>query len=124
MTYVERYHTLIRHAYKIVTSEAPELDPETAQNISVISVNNSTWPDGLVPTFLVYRALPRLGLPTHMVISSTYQRAVAFRKVTEALLNHAAKTQVSSAVRSRNGPDTLDIHSARIYSHMLVYLQE
>lgn len=35
-----------------------------------------------------------------------------------------AKLQVSSAVRTRNGPDTLDIHTAPLNSNVLVYRPE
>lgn len=90
----------------------------------VKSVNDSIGPDGLVPTLLVYGALPRLGFPTDRPTPPTFQRAVALRKATEAMTKHFAKTQVSSAVRTRNGPDTSDIHTAPIDSHVLFYRSE
>lgn len=124
MSYVERYHNPIRHAFKIVTAEAPDLDPEAALQTAVKSVNDSIGPDGLVPTLLVYGALPRLGFPNECPTPSTFQRAVALRKATEAMSKHFAKSQVSTAVRTRNGPDTSDIHSAPLDSHVLVYRPE
>lgn len=124
MSYVERYHTPIRHAYKIVIAEATELDAEAALQVAVKSVNDSIGPDGLVPTLLVYGALPRLGFPNDPPTPSTFQRAIALRKATEAMTKYFAKSQVSNAVRTRNGPDTSDIHSAPIDSHVLVYRPE
>lgn len=46
-----------------VTSEAPELNAEAVQKVAVKSVNDSTGSDGLLPTLLVYSALPGLGSP-------------------------------------------------------------
>lgn len=61
MGFVERYHTPIRYACKMVTSEAPDLDEEGTLQIAVKWVNNYTGPDDLGHTLLVYGALPRLG---------------------------------------------------------------
>lgn len=124
MSYVERYHTQIRHAYKIVTTEAPDLDAGVEQQIALKSVNDSIGPDGLVPTLLVYGSLPRLGFRTDKPTPPTFQRAVALRKATEAMSKHFAKSQVSNAVRTRNGPDTSHIHSAPLKSHVLLYRPE
>lgn len=124
MSYVERYHAPIQHSYKIVLAEAAELDAEAAFQIAVKSVSDSIGPDGLVPTLLVYGALPRLGFPNDPPTQPTFQRAIALRKATEAMTKHFSKSQVSSAVRMRNGPDTSDIHSAPIDSHVLVYRPE
>lgn len=85
MTYVKRYHAPIRHVYKIVTSEALELDPEAALQINVKTANDSIGPEGIVPTLLVYGALPRLGLPSEKPTPSTFQRVLALRKATEAM---------------------------------------
>lgn len=42
MTYVDRYHAPIRHAYKIIKSEAPETDADAALQITVKPMNDST----------------------------------------------------------------------------------
>lgn len=39
------------------------MDPASALQAAVRPISNSVEPDGLVPIFLVYGALPRLGLP-------------------------------------------------------------
>lgn len=64
MTEVERYREPILRAYRIVRDEAPDLDKESALQAAVKSVNASVGPNGLVPTLLVYGALPRLGFST------------------------------------------------------------
>lgn len=50
-----------------------------------------------------------------------YAHDAAISKATEALSNHFAKTKVSAAIGFRNGPDTSDVHSTQIWSHVLVY---
>lgn len=87
-------------------------------------MNGSAGPDGFVPTLLVYEALPCLAFSNYFPTLSTFQCAVVLCKATEALSNYFAKTQVSRAVRTRNGPDTSDIHSTPIDSHVLVYCSE
>lgn len=124
MSFVERYHVPVRRAYNIINAEAPDTDPEQALQMAVKSVNDSAGPDGLVPTLLVYGALPRLGLPSDPPTPSSFKRAVAVRKATQEISKHFARRQVSAAVRTRNGPDTSDIHSAPIDSHVLVYRPE
>lgn len=121
LTYVERYHEPIRKAYKCVKQEAPDLDSEAALQMAVKAVNDSTGPNGLVPTLLVYGALPRLGLPNDAPTPSTFKRAVALKHATNEVTKYFAKRQVKDALRTRNGPDTSDVHKAPIGSHVLVY---
>jgi len=59
MTYVERYHTPLRRAFRIIKSELPNISDEEVLQYAVKSLNDSVGPDGLVPTLLVYGALPR-----------------------------------------------------------------
>ena len=60
MSIVERYHEPLRRSYRIIRSEAPDMDPESALQAAVKAVNDSVGPDGLVPTLLVFGALPNL----------------------------------------------------------------
>lgn len=76
--------------------------------MAVKSINDSIGPDGLVPTLLVFGAMPRLGLPNNLPNSSTFNRARALRHVSDALSR-------------RNGPDVSDIHKTPIKSHVLVH---
>lgn len=124
MTNLEPYYTPICHAYKIVESGAPDLDEEVGLQIAIKSVNDSTCPGGRVSILLVYGALPRFGFPSNKATPSTHQRAIAQRKAAEATSKLFAKTQISRAVRIRNGPDTSHIHPVLIDSHVLVYSTE
>lgn len=124
MSIVERYHTPIRRAYKIICQEAPDLSKECALQMSVKAVNDSVGPDGLVPTLLVFGALPRLGLPSDPPTPSTFKRAVALRKATAAMSKHFAARQVRDALSTRNGPDVTDIHNTPVGAPVLVYRPE
>ena len=55
---VERYYSLIRYAYQIITTELPDLDKNIALQIAFKAINNSVGPDGLVPILLVFGAYP------------------------------------------------------------------
>ncbi len=121
MSFVERYHKPLKRAYKIMEKEAPSLDPESLLQGALKALNDSTGPDGLVPTLLVYGALPRLGLPIDKPSPTMYERAIAVRKATDEMSKHFASRQVRDALRMRNGPDITDIHSTPIGAHALVY---
>ena len=85
MSIVERYHSPLRRAYRIIRAEAPSMDKESALQAAVKALNDSAGPDGLIPTLLVYGALPRLGFPTDGPSPTTIERAVAVRKATKQL---------------------------------------
>lgn len=91
MSVLEGYHTPIRHACNIVTSEAPDLDEEAALQIAVKSVKDSTGQDGLVPTLLLYGALPRLGFPNDKPTPSTSQRAIDYERPPKRCPNTSQK---------------------------------
>lgn len=124
MSLVERYQLPVRRAYNIIKNEASDTGVEEALQMAVKSVNDSAGPDVLVPTLLVYGALPRLGLSSDPPKPSTFKRAVAVQKATSEISKHFARRQVSAAVRTRNGPETSDVHTAPIDSHVLVYRPE
>lgn len=124
MSIVERYHQPVRRAYKMIKKETPDTDNETTLQMAIKSINDSVGPDGLVPTLLVFGALPRLGLPTDQPTPSTFKRAVALRKATESMSRHFVSRPVRAALNSRNGPNITDIHKAPLGSKVLVYRPE
>lgn len=92
--------------------------------MSVKAINDSVGPDGLVPTLLVFGALPRLGLPTDPPTPSTFKRAIALRKATKAMSKHFSSRQVKDALKVRNGPDVTEIHKTPIGAPVLIYRPE
>jgi len=55
---VERYYTLLRRIYKIISLELEDASKELTLQIAVKAVNNSASLDGLIPTLLVFSAYP------------------------------------------------------------------
>lgn len=121
MTVVERYHEPLRKAYLTLKKDGPPMTTEERLQTAVKAVNDTAGPDGLVPTLLVYGALPRLGLRTDAPAPSIFQRARAVRNAMEEVRKHFARRQVNAALRARNGPDVSDIHAAPLGSQVLVY---
>lgn len=124
MSIVERYHSPLRRAVTIIRQEAPNIDEDSLLQMAVKCVNDSVGPEGIVPTLLVFGALPRVGLPNDPPTPSTLKRAIALRKATEAMSRHFAKRQVRDAFATRNGPDVSDIHATPIGHPVLVYRPE
>ncbi|EED20820.1 conserved hypothetical protein [Talaromyces stipitatus ATCC 10500] len=76
---IEHYHAVLYRSYEIISEEVPELAPELALQMAVKAVNDTTGPDGYVPTLLIFRAYPRMmeySPPTPMVA----QRAATVKK--------------------------------------------
>ncbi len=57
---VERYYGPIRRAYLIVLTKIPGISRDMALQMAFKAVNDTAGPDSLVPTLLVYGALPRM----------------------------------------------------------------
>ena len=105
MATVERYHAPLRRAYNIIAADSPQnTDPALTLQAAVKACNDSVGPNGLIPTLLVFGAIPRLGLPNDLPAPATFKRAAAVRKATEELTRATAKARVSDALNARNGP--------------------
>ncbi|KAI0993088.1 hypothetical protein K3495_g15095 [Podosphaera aphanis] len=72
--------------------------------MAVKSVNDTSGPNGLVPTLLVLGAYPKISSssPPSPTISA---RSVAIRKAMKEVKHIHAKRQVKDALRMRNGPN-------------------
>jgi len=55
---VERYYTLLRRVYKIISLELEDASEELTLQMAIKAVNNSASLDGLVPILLVFGAYP------------------------------------------------------------------
>ena len=102
---VERYHQPLRRAYEILREELPNVSRDAALQMAVKATNDSAGPDGLVPTFLVFGAYPRM-TDDSPPSASIAQRAEAIRKATQEVRQINARRQVKDALAMRNGPDT------------------
>lgn len=93
MSIVERYQEPIRSAFRIINIEIPSIDQECALQYAVKSVNDSFGPEGLLPTLLVYGALPRLRLESYKPAPTMSQRAQLYPKQVHyhARISHSNK---------------------------------
>ena len=59
---VERAHPILRRAYCIIAEELKSegISKQTMLQMAVKAVNDTSGPDGLVPTLLVFGAYPRI----------------------------------------------------------------
>lgn len=112
MSIVERYHKPLRRAFEIIKEEInadnTEFSKAMVLQMAVKAVNDTAGYDGIVPTLLVFGALPRL---TEMdpPAPSVVKRAAAIKKAMEEVSKLRAKRQVAGALRTRNGPITEDL---------------
>ena len=104
---VERYHGPLRRAYQIISEEVKAPKPLRLQ-MAMKAINDTAGPDGLVPTFLVFGTYPRL--TTDEIAPSISQRAAAVKKAMKEVSAIYAKRQINEALKTRNGPNTLEIH--------------
>jgi hypothetical protein len=105
---VERYHALLRRAYKILKEELKDehIDKEMILQMAVKAVNDSAGPDGIVPTLLVfgsYLRMTEMDAPSPTIV----KRAEAIRAATKEVRRLHAKRQVNNALAMRNGPNTM-----------------
>jgi predicted ATP-grasp superfamily ATP-dependent carboligase len=117
---VERYYGPIRRAYLIITTKIPGIDKDIALQIAFKAINDTTGPDGLVPTLLVYGALPRI-VEYNAPLPTVTQCLAALKKAIAEIQKLQARRQVSDALNTRNGPSTTDIHDLILNSDVLVW---
>jgi hypothetical protein len=117
---VERYHGPIRRAYLIITTEIQGIDKDMALQMAFKAINDTAGPDGLVPTLLVYGALPRM-VEYDAPSPTVAQRSAALKKAMTEIQKLRAKRQVNNALNTRNGPSTTDIHELTLNSDVLVW---
>jgi hypothetical protein len=91
-----------------------------ALQIAFKAINDTAGPDGIVPTLLVYSALPRLSEydPPSPTIA---QRSNALRKAIAEIKSLRARHEITRALNTRNGPSTTDIHELPLNSEVLVW---
>ncbi|KID59339.1 Ribonuclease H-like protein, partial [Metarhizium hybridum] len=121
---VERYHGPLRRAYNIIKDELGDtVTDDQKLQMAVKAVNDSAGPNGLVPTLLVFGAYPRLTEDSPPAFS-VVQRAEAIRKTTNEARKLLAKRQVSDALGTRNGPDTLPTHRLPLQSDVRIWREK
>jgi hypothetical protein len=102
---VERYHSPLRQAYKILSSELLSANKEAILQMAVKAVNDLAGPDGIVPTLLVFGAYPCITRDSPPSPSIT-ERAEAIYKAMKEVRRFYAERQVNDALAIRNGLNT------------------
>jgi hypothetical protein len=72
--------------------------------MAVKAVNDTTGPNGLIPTLLVFGAFPRISHNSSLS-PSIIKRAKTVNQAIKELYKHIAARQISAALNTRNGPD-------------------
>ncbi len=115
----ERYHFILRRAYKIIVEET-QANKEVSLQMAVKAINDSTNPNGLIPTLLVFSAFPRITELDPLALSITV-RAIVIKKAMDEITKIRVEHQVTDTLRQRNGPSTANIHNLPLLSPILVW---
>lgn len=101
---VERYHAPLRASYMTVRQSMPraKASDDECLKLAVHGVNNTMGPEGLVPTLLVFGALPRPARKTPA--PSQLQRQQALEEASKAVEHEQAKRRLAFALRHPSGP--------------------
>ncbi|KHJ30188.1 hypothetical protein EV44_g3772 [Erysiphe necator] len=119
---VERYHSCIRRAYKIIVEElhGTGANKDCMLQMAVKALNDTAGPNGPVPTLLVFGAYPKMTV-SDPPLPSVVQRANAIKKSMQEINKLRAKYYVNAALNHRNGPNTSSLHDLPINSDVLVW---
>lgn len=108
-SFIERYHTPVRRALKIIEDDDADFTDKKVLQIGIRSFNNYAGPGGIFPTLLIQGAIIRLGLQQKKPAANMYQRAVAIKKASKEFSMHFARRQVRGAIRMRNVSHTFAV---------------
>ena len=87
--------------------------------MAVKAINNTTGPDRLVPTLLVYRAYPRIS-NLNPPAPSIIEQAAIIQKAMAKIVKLQAKQTINNALYYRNGPNTTLVYNLPLNSKVLI----
>jgi hypothetical protein len=120
---VERYYTLLRQTFKIITKELPYAPKQFVLQIAIKAVNNTAGPDSLILTLLVFSTYPQMTTTnTPSLIITKHSKAItkAIKQITELY----TKKQVTDALRQQNRPNISNTLDVPIGKNVLVYKED
>jgi hypothetical protein len=120
---VERYYTLLRQAFEIITKELPCVSKQFILQIAIKAVNDTAGPDGLVPTLLVFSTYPQMTTTNTLSLTVT-ERGKAITKAIKQIAELHAKKQVTNALRQRNSSNINNTLDVLISRDVLVYRED
>ena len=87
--------------------------------MAVKAIKNTTGPNGLVPTLLVYRAYLRISKLDPPALSVT-DRAAVIRKAIAEIVKLQAKQTINNALHYRNRPNITLVYNLPLNSKVLI----
>ena len=96
----ERYHAVLRHIYRRVTADHPDLPPDVAFTLAVSAMNKTIGPHGLVPTLLVFGLIPRVTV-SPLRLPTQQDRMRAAETACKEMRAQVARARVQAALRLR-----------------------
>ncbi len=117
---IERYHDSLRRVYAIIIAKIPDIDPNSALQMTFKALNDSAEPNELILTLLVFETYLRM-TEMNAFSSTIIQRFVAMRKIMNEVRKLIAARQVNDALNIRNDSFSILIHALSLNSDVLVY---
>jgi hypothetical protein len=119
---IKQYHTPLRRVYKILKAKLKNkhINKKIILQIAVKAVNDSTKPDRIVLTLLVfglYLRITKIDLPSPTIT----KRAEAIRAATKEVRRLHTKRQVSDALAIRNSLNTMATIDLLLQSDVCVW---
>ncbi|OSX79162.1 hypothetical protein BU14_0085s0013 [Porphyra umbilicalis] len=96
----ERYHAVLRHIYRRVKADHPDLPLDVALTLAVSAMNKTIGPHGLVPTLLVFGLIPRVPV-SPLRLPTQQDRMRAAETACKEMRAQVARTRVQAALRLR-----------------------
>jgi len=96
----ERYHDVLRNAFRRVQVNHPDVPPEVALVLTVAAMNQMVGPHGLVPIMLVFGIAPRLPVTPLLFPEQLYMMRPA-ETARKELSKAVARRRINAALRAR-----------------------
>lgn len=116
-------HKALRRAVEVLSHDLPKGKPDDILQMGVKAINDTSGPDGLVPSLLVFGAYPR-NTEASAPAYSIYQRAEAVKKAMTEIRQIQAQNDIKRALATRNGPNTSHLDHVPIGGEILVYREK
>jgi hypothetical protein len=100
----ERLHSPLRWCYISIKNDVPSLPEDTCLRVSVMAINDTVGPNGLIPTLLVFGTMPQLPLQRGRLIpySRQEQRDVALKSALSKYQKYVSERRLHEALRAKN----------------------
>jgi hypothetical protein len=117
---IEYYYSPVQCVYLIISIEIQDISKDITLQIAFKAINNTTGPDSLVLTLLVYSVLSQM-IEYDTLLPSIIQHSATLKKTISEIQKLQTKRLVIKALSTRNGPNITDIHDLVFNSDILVW---